>query len=295
MRESLVVSVFSHWEKDNDFTTLARQTLPENITEITDIPYINDDETGHLLDIYYPDNMQGPFPVIIAIHGGGFLFGDKAKNKLFCYNLAKNGFIVFNLNYRLAFNGITVPDQIQDVIAALDWAGNNINNYPANMEKIYLVGESAGAYLAAMAALICESQRLREIFNVTKPNIKINALGLISGYMEMERTGIVYSNIRAMILEKGYKNQEYYQNLILKDLPEITSLPPVFLTTNEDDIIEKMSVYFKNILIENDIEHQYDYVRRSGRKLGHVFNVLNLDWEESEQLNNRMLEYLLAR
>jgi acetyl esterase/lipase len=292
MRERLVVNMFSNWEEKHDNKTLARQTLPENITEITDIPYINDDNAEHLLDIYYPDNMEGPFPVIIAVHGGGFLFGDKAKNKLFCYNLAGNGFIIFNLNYRLAFDGITIPDQIRDIVAALDWAGNNFDNYPVNREKIYIVGESAGAYLAVMAALISESQRLQTIFNVTKPNIKINALGLISGFMELERKGVFYSNMRSMILEKGYKKQEYYQNLIMKNLPEITTLPPVFLTTNEDDIIDYMSEYFEDILVGNNIEHQYDYVRRSGRKLGHVFNVLNLDWEESAELNNRMLEYL---
>jgi acetyl esterase/lipase len=293
MRESIVVNMFSRWERGHDNKALARQSLPENIIEIIDVPYINDDNAEHLLDIYYPDNTQGPFPVIIAIHGGGFLFGDKAKNKLFCYNLAKNGFIIFNLNYRLAFDGITVPDQIQDIAAALDWAGNNFDAYPVNREKIYIVGESSGAYLAVMAALVCESQRLRETFNAQKPNIKINALGLISGFMELERKGIVFSNMRSMILKKGYKKQEYYQNLQMKNLPEITSLPPVFLTTNEDDIIKDMSEYFANILTTNNMEYQYYYVRRSGRKLGHVFNILNLDWEESIEVNNRMLEYLL--
>jgi len=293
IRDHFVRNMLNNWE-ERDNKILAEQTLPENIVEILDIPYINDGHRGHLLDIYYPDNVKGSFPVIIDIHGGGFFYGYKEMNKLFDYHLAKNGFIVFSLNYRLAFNDAKVPGQIQDIISALNWIENNLDSYPVDKDRIYLIGESAGAYLATMAVIISENQRLQNIFNIGKSNLKINAMAIISGFMEWTRNDIKYWGMRSMMLEKGYKKQKYYQNLLLGNIPEINSLPPLFVTTNGDDELDFMTLYFVNILKENDVDHKFYYLEGSKEKrLGHVFNVIHLDWEESINLNNAMLEYLL--
>jgi len=293
IRDHFVRNMLNDWEK-RDNKILSERTLPENIIEILDIPYIEDGHRGHLLDIYYPDNMEGPFPAIIDLHGGGFFYTYKEFNKLYNFHLAKNGFIVFNVNYRLAFNDAKVPDQIQDVISALNWIDNNLDSYPVDKNRIYLIGESAGAYLATMAVLISENQRLQNIFNIGKSNLKINAMAIISGFMEWTRGELKYWGMRSMILEKGYKKQEYYQNLILSNIPEINSLPPLFVTTNGDDELEFMTLYFVNILERNNMEHKFYYLEKNGqRKLGHMFNLLHPEWEESIKLNNAMLEYLL--
>jgi acetyl esterase/lipase len=291
-RDRYIRKMLNEW-KENDSRIFAAQKLPENITEITDISYIADENKEHLLDIYYPNDREGPFPAIIDIHGGGFIYGNKELNKLFAYNLAKEGFIIFNINYRLAYNGVKVPDQIGDVINAMDWVGKNIGCYPACKDKIYLTGESAGAYLAVMAVLISNSERLQNIFNLKKPDININALGLISGYMEWTSPKFLYRSVRPMILEKGYKKKEYYKNMILSEIPEIKSLPPVFLTSNEDDNLDFMTFYFINILKESNVEHEFIYFKKNDQKqLGHVFNLLHLDWEESKKVNRAMLDYL---
>lgn len=206
IRDYLIKNIISKWEK-NDREIFSTQTLPEYITEITDVPYIDDGHEGHLLDIYYPNNLKGPFPVIIDIHGGGFFYGCKENNKLFDFHLAKNGFIVFNLNYRLAFDNAKVPDQIQDIISALNWIHHNADSYPADKNKIYLIGESAGAYLAVMAVLISQNERLQHIFHIDKSNLHINAMGLISGFMEWTRNEFKYWGLRSMILKKDYKSR----------------------------------------------------------------------------------------
>jgi acetyl esterase/lipase len=293
IRDHFVRNMLNNWE-ERDNKILSEQTLPENIIEILDIPYIADGHRGHLLDIYYPDNMEGPFPAIIDIHGGGFFYGYKEMNKLFDYHLAKNGFILFNLNYRLAFNNKKIPCQIQDIINALNWIESNLDLYPIDKNKIYLIGESAGAYLATMAVLISRSERLQNIFNIGKSNLNINAMAIINGFMDWTRSELQYWGMRSMILEKGYKKQEYYQNLILENIPEINNLPPLFVTTNGDDELNFMTIYFVNILVKNNMEHEFYYLEKNKqKKLGHIFNVLHLEWEESVSLNNAMLEYLL--
>ena len=67
---------------DGDESRVERQTPPENIKEFDDIYYIDDGNVYHKLDVYYPENTpEGTkLPVIIDIHGGGWLYGDKGIN-----------------------------------------------------------------------------------------------------------------------------------------------------------------------------------------------------------------------
>jgi acetyl esterase/lipase len=271
----------------------SQRVFPENITEIIDVPYINSGDKGHLLDIYYPNNMEGPFPVIIHIHGGGFISESKETNKLYGYHLARNGFIVFNINYRLALDGTKVPGQIQDVIGALDWIGTHMELYPANPEKIYIMGASAGAYLATMATLVSQSQRLQHIFNVDEPDITIDALAVNCGFLEMDSKKFKIWAMRSVVLEKGYKKQEYYHDLIFGNLPEIKDLPPVFITSNQDDTVNYMTFYFVDLLEETNNEYKFYYIENNERRLRHCFDIFNPAREESVKLHNEMLAYLM--
>ena len=280
-------------EDERHHRILSARILPENITAVLDVSYTGSGHRGHLLDIYYPDNMPGPFPVIVNIHGGGFIYENKENIKQYCYNIAKNGFIVFNINYRLVTEGVKVPGQIPDVIDALDWIGNNMHKYPADNKRIYLIGHSAGGFLAAMASLTAQSERLQEIFNAKKPNIKINALAVNCSFFEMARKGIKWRGMRWAIYEKGYKKQEYFNSLILKNLPEVTSLPPVFVISNADDNLNFMSFYFVDILKENNLEHKFFFMENEARKLRHCFDVFNPDREESVRIRDEMLRYFL--
>jgi acetyl esterase/lipase len=271
----------------------SQRPFPENITEIIDIPYIDSGDTGHLLDIYYPNNTEGPFPVIINIHGGGFLSESKETNRLFSHHLAEKGFILFNINYRLALEGTKVPGQIQDVVGAMDWIGKNMASYPANTEKIYIMGASAGAYLAVMATLVSESQRLQDVFSISKPDIRISALAVTSSFLMMESKRFRFWSMKSVVLERGYQRKEYYRDLIFKNLPEIVNLPPVFITSNEDDFTNFMSFNFADLLKERNVEHKFHYIENTGGKLRHGFNIWNPAREESVRLHDEMLEYLM--
>jgi acetyl esterase/lipase len=304
MRDNLVRKT-----KEKDDTRMleihSQRAFPENITEITDIPYLSSGDNHHFLDVYYPNDMEGPFPVIINIHGGGFISESKEHNKLYAFYLARYGFLIFNINYRLALDnpknprdprypkGPKVPAQIPDVMAALEWIGDHIEQYPANREKIYIIGASAGAYLATMATLTSESERLQEMYKANKPNLRISALAVNGGFMQMESKKFKIWAMRSVILEKGYKKKEYYQQLIFKNLPEIKNLPPVFITSNKDDIVNYMSFYFEDLLKKNNIEYKFYYIANSERKLRHCFDVFNPHREEAVKLHKEMLEYLM--
>ncbi|CAM4459055.1 alpha/beta hydrolase [Paenibacillus tarimensis] len=103
------------------------------------------------LDIYLPESGDGPFPVIMAIHGGAFKGGDKADVQLkpMLEGLSRQ-YAVVSINYRLSGEAI-FPAQIHDIKAAIRWVKASGTNYRLDGEKIALWGGSAGGHLAALA------------------------------------------------------------------------------------------------------------------------------------------------
>ena len=103
------------------------------------------------LDIYLPDEGDGPFPVIISIHGGAFMFGDKADGQLNpMLEGLKHGYAVVSINYRLSGEAL-FPKNINDVKAAIRWVKANAATYKMNPGKIAVWGGSAGGNLSSLA------------------------------------------------------------------------------------------------------------------------------------------------
>lgn len=106
------------------------------------------------LDVFAPSGAgNAPLPVLIMVHGGGFVAGDKSldetgKQSAFYDNVmlwaVKNGMIGVNINYRLA-PGFKYPAVQQDIGMAVSWVQNNIRRYGGDPGRIDLMGHSAGA------------------------------------------------------------------------------------------------------------------------------------------------------
>lgn len=117
-----------------------------------DLPYATL-SPAEKLDIFLPEKGDGPFPVIIAIHGGSFYLGDKRDFQIapVVKGLAK-GYAVVSINYRLTQEAL-FPAQIQDVKAAIRWVRANAEKFLFAPQKIATWGGSAGGYLSLMAGV----------------------------------------------------------------------------------------------------------------------------------------------
>ena len=124
-----------------------------------DIPYAAMSKTQKL-DIFLPEEGDGPFPVILHIHGGGFELGDKRDIHLSAYLWGlKRGYAVISVNYRLSREAI-FPAGLQDIKAAIKWIKANGHQYHADGERIVVCGGSAGGNLSAMVCLTSEVKSL---------------------------------------------------------------------------------------------------------------------------------------
>ena len=74
-------------------------SLSDGIEEVKDVDYFGDGKSEHMLDIYFRSGENTGRPVVLSIHGGGWMSGVKENNRNFCIRLAERGFTVFNVNY----------------------------------------------------------------------------------------------------------------------------------------------------------------------------------------------------
>ena len=93
--------VRTEFKKGDDIRD-AGLTTPEDIIRYDDIVY-GEDPKWQSLDVYRPKSAEGKkLPVIVSVHGGGWVYGDKERYQFYCMNLAQRGFAVVNYTYRLA-------------------------------------------------------------------------------------------------------------------------------------------------------------------------------------------------
>lgn len=124
--------------------------VPQIIRKWLDIPYA-DNSSAQRLDIYLPNAGDGPFPVIIAIHGGAFLMGDKSDIQLNApLSGVERGYAVVSINYRLSGEAI-FPAAVRDVQAAIRFLKLNAAGYQLDPQRFAAWGGSAGGNLAAWA------------------------------------------------------------------------------------------------------------------------------------------------
>lgn len=108
------------------------------------------------LDLYIPATGSGPFPVIIMVHGGGFMMGDKSDGAGLTGvdQLLAAGYAVASINYRLSSEAI-YPAQINDAKAAVRFLRANAAKYNLNSDKFGAWGASAGGNLVSLLGTTC--------------------------------------------------------------------------------------------------------------------------------------------
>lgn len=134
------------------------ETIAENIVVKKDIAY---DEHGTLLDIYFPKNVDTPLPVIVWIHGGGFIGASKEQTKVYAMTLANAGYVVANINYDLA-PAHKYPAPVVQANQALKYLRENVSQYGGDINRLFLGSNSSGSQIASQLAALISNQEFAE-------------------------------------------------------------------------------------------------------------------------------------
>jgi acetyl esterase/lipase len=120
---------------------------------VRDVPYIqgaNYADDKDKLDLYLPEGRRNA-PVIVSYYGNQLMGGDKSEDAYIGRRFAAAGFVTAVVNYRLS-PVVTHPAHAQDAAASFAWVKRHIGEYGGDPERVFAIGYSAGAYLAALIA-----------------------------------------------------------------------------------------------------------------------------------------------
>jgi len=227
--------------------------------------------------------------VIIDLHGGGLIYGDKELNRYYGMHLAGLGYTVVMPSYPLSQSAL-FEEQVRDVFAVYRWTAAHAADYYIDIDNLFVTGDSAGAQLAAYTALIQVTPVLQELYRVEPAPITIRALGLVSGMFETGTGNIKY--LRPLYYGKDYENSEIYKNMDYATAPGMEALPPCYIITSEEDSLHDASIAFADILQKRGVEYVLrDWPKQEGVTLPHVFSILFPTQEESVLTSAEMTEF----
>jgi acetyl esterase/lipase len=245
--------------------------LPSGITQHCNIPY-GPHGKWNLLDIYHPEGAEC-CPVIINVHGGGFVYGSKEIYKRYCMDLARRGFTVVNINYRLAPRW-KFPAPLEDINNALLWLNRQYRYYPADISRIFMVGDSAGGQLVSQYAAMLSNPDYMALFGLPRPDpgIHLRAVGLNCGLYDLKTV----ASGRRQGLELDYLGTK-----IPNDDPRLGVLeaitdrfPPAHVTTACHDFLRTAAQPMADLLASKGIPCRLDcYGSEEDSATGHVFHI----------------------
>ncbi len=131
------------YQKADELTAQTRAAFPNHL----DIPF--GETPKQRLDVYLPEKPVKNAPVLLFLHGGGFMEGDRAHYGYVATPYVQKGIITVVSGYRLAKRGVPYPAQSDDTKAAIVWIHKNIARFGGDPNTIFLSGHSVGATLAA--------------------------------------------------------------------------------------------------------------------------------------------------
>lgn len=267
--------------------------LPEEVEEFRDIPYMDDGLAAHRMDIFRPKEAEGRLPVIVNLHGGGLVLCTKDVNRPFCVELAKRGYLVFCVDYPLVPE-VTVPQMLRDVCAAMDRAAELLESFGGDPNRVYLVGDSAGAFLSVYAVAVQKDEKIASAAGVKPSGLKVQGLGLISGMFhtaECDETGFF---LRKDFYGKGWRRHPLLPYL-KPERKEVASLmSPVFLVTSKADKLRTSTIRFYRGLTESGIRCRLLDLP-AGKELGHDFVIMYPERDAARGVIDELCAFLTGK
>lgn len=225
---------------------LLNEDLPDVGAFQASIPYREADGRQLTLDVIRPKG-TGPFPVLVYIHGGAWVWGSPATHRKLTFRLAQQGFLVFSVDYRLAPEH-PFPAAFHDCIHAVHFAAHNAGRWDGDPGRIVLAGDSAGANLAAATAIDLAG---------TPGTPTVAAVGLIYGVFDFS---IQDDDTLTQLLADAYLGagqSDLQTDARVSPLLKAGALPPAHIAIGTADPLIKDAEALRSVLARSGTVHDY--------------------------------------
>jgi len=211
-------------------------------------------EANQQMDVISPCSQETThLPILVYFLGGGCISDEKKNYRGICHKLASNGFLIFNVNYRLAPSK-KFPTQLQDVACALKWIVEHAEKYGGDSSRIFLAGDSAGAQLASWYATALQKEELFEQAEIDAIIEKETVRGLLLFYgvydfdFLMESRSPFIGLYAKSVLGDDIHTRNRYSWLASPMNHTSANLPPVFLCAGERDNLFEQTARYADVL-----------------------------------------------
>ena len=230
-------------------------------------------------DLYLPKTGDS-FPIIIWVHGGGFVGGDKTDTKEYATMLSSYGYAVLSINYQRAPE-LNYPNQLKQLEEAYNYLVSISSSYNIDISNLFFAGDSAGAHLVAQFSLIQTSTEYANKinFNQVVPKKDIKGLLLYCGPFNVSKISEIKNRYISFIFSQaawayfGNKNWEKLYGDITTIKNHVTKdYPPVFITDGNTlsfeeharelvTVLENKEIFVSSYFIPKEIKaiHEYQF------------------------------------
>jgi acetyl esterase/lipase len=211
------------------------------IERIRDIPY---GEAGkrNLLDVFKPAGDVSGCPVLLQIHGGAWVIGQKEQQAMpLMHTLTRLGYVCVTINYRLSPRA-SFPDHLIDVKKAIAWIRANIADYGGDASFLAVTGGSAGGHLASLAATTANDPRLQPGFEEVDTSVSCcvpfyGAYDFTNSEAIRGRTSDVRIMLEPLVMKQKQADDPEMWRLASPILLLEESVPPFFVIHGKIDVL----------------------------------------------------------
>jgi len=299
----LIRTVFS-LDSAQEKQALEKHAPEQSVTQLANQRY---DSDGNLLDVYFPANLENTdkqLPVVIWTHGGAWISGSKDDWAPYFKILAAKGVTVIAPNYTIAPEK-AYPTPLRQLNSAYDFLEKNRAKFHADMDKVFLAGDSAGSQISSQMAAIITNPAYADEVGVTPQLISSQLKGTILFCGIYKMAGLTHP---APELPKiigwgddvavwAYSGTKDFSDPIIRQMSpyyHVTSqFPPTFISGgNADPLTEAQSKPFVKVLSDLHVPvSTLFYADDHQPKLPHEYQ-FNLDTEDGEEAMSRMVDFV---
>ena len=287
---SIVSFMMRRMSKKSDAKRDAGLTIPADVKRVENIAY--GPHKMQVLDVYRPVVAEPKLPVIVSVHGGGWVYGDKELYQYYCMSLAQRGFVVVNFSYRLSPEN-KYPCHLEDTNLVFHWIMKEGTKYGMDRENVFAVGDSAGGHILSLFCSLCTNPEYAANYEFRAPeNFVPKAIALNCAVLDLEeaKNGMGSAVLHLMNDVLPRKNREAMLRLINPIDYVNEKFPPCYLMTANEDFLRTQPNSFAKKLESYGVPYEYTMYGDADTKLEHVFHV-DMYNEVGKLCNDTQCEY----
>ena len=274
---------------------------PPDAVALHDQRYGDNDDMQ--LDVVWPVSVRGPLPLVLWVHGGGWVGGAKDELTSYFKLIAQSGYVVVGPGYSLAPE-YRYPTPVRQMMQALDYLQANAERFQIDPDRIVIAGDSAGAQIAAQLAALVTTPGYSNAIGVS-PTIKREQLrGLVlacgpydrglasqvstpAGRRLIKAILWAYSGTRNFLDDPAFASWSVTDNVT-------AAFPPALITVGNADPLRPHSELLAERLRRQGVEIETVFFPDNHQPLGHEYQ-FDLDTEAGQLFLERLLAFLEHR